>query len=159
MPCQWKIVEMCRPERDNSGRPSPLSPHSVPTWTLSSLLQPTERAAFAVASRLLASIVTESLLRAFYIPIHSEEALACGVCIILSTNVMAENPIPTRALGPADVFAILPLHQEPVFSGTVTGHGRPIWLLDPLDMIPSIFELSSRGAGLIESVWFHLLGS
>ncbi len=73
---------------------------------------------------------------------------------------MAENPIPTRALGPADVFAVLPLHQEPVFSGTVTGHGRPIWLLvDPLDMIPSIFELSSHEAGLNEYVWFHLLGS
>jgi hypothetical protein len=148
---------MCGHERDNSGRPSPLSPHSVPTWTLSSHLQPTERAAFAVASRLLASIVTELLLRAFYIPIHSEEV--CGVCIILSTNVIAENPIPTRALGPADIFAILPLHQEPVFSGTVTGHGRPIWLLDPLDMIPCIFELSSQEAGPIEYVWFHLLGS
>ena len=104
-------------------------------------------------------MVTESLLHAFYIPIYSEEAR--GVCIILSTHVMGvgEHDILTRALRPEDIFAILPLHQEPVFSGALTRHGRPIWLLDPLDMIPSIFELSSKEVGLVEYVWFHLLGS
>jgi hypothetical protein len=131
-------------------------PPSSPTWALSSRLQPSERAAFAVTSRLLASVVTESLHRAFYIPIRSEEA--CGVCIILSTHVMGERPVLTRSLRPADVFAILPLHQEPIFSGPLTRHGRPIWLLDPLDMVPSIFELSTREIGPVEYVWFHLLG-
>ena len=103
----------------------------------------------------MVGIVTESLLRAYYIPIRSEEA--CGVCIILSTDVIGENPILTRSLRPADVFAILPLHQEPVYSGTLSTHGRPIWLLDPLDMIPSILELSTREAGLVTKyVWlFH----
>src|SRR5260221_12495420 len=127
-------------EKDNSSSPAPLSSHNVPTWALSSRLQPTERAAFIVTSRLLASFVTESLLHAFYIPIYSEEA--CGVCIILSTHVMGvgEHTILTRALRPEDIFAIIPLHQEPVFSGPLTKHGRPIWLLDPLDMVPSIFE-------------------
>ena len=125
----------------------PQSPHSVPTWTLSSRLQPSEMAAFSVTSRLLASIVTESLLQAYYVPIHSEEAR--GLCIILSTHVMGEHLTLTRSLRPADVFAILPLHQEPVCSGTLSGHGRPIWLLDPLDMIPSIFELATREAGLV----------
>ncbi|KAH9957404.1 hypothetical protein BC827DRAFT_1371238 [Russula dissimulans] len=132
---------MCRTVKDNSSIPPPhQSPPSVPTWNLSSRVQPAERAAFAVTSRLLASVVTESLLRAYYLPILSEEA--CGVCIILSTHVIGEHPIITRSLRPADVFAILPLHQEPVFSGEPTKHGRPIWLLDPLDMIPSILELS-----------------
>ena len=98
----------------------------------------------------MVGIVTESLLRAYYIPIRSKEA--CGVCIILSTDVMGENPILTRSLRPADVFAILPLHQEPVYSGTLSTYGRPIWLLDPLDMIPSIFELSTREAGLVKYV-------
>jgi hypothetical protein len=84
--------------------------------------------------------------------LHSEEA--CGVCIILSTQVMGEHLILTRSLRPADVFAILPLHQEPVCSGTLSRHGRPVWLLDPLDMIPSIFELSTREAGLVTKyVW------
>ena len=137
-----------KPEKEDPGSPSPQSTHSVPTWSLSSRLQPSERAAFAVTSRLLASmIVTESLLRTYYIPIHSEEA--CGVCIILSAHVMGESPIFTRSLRPADVFAILPLHQEPVYSGMLSAHGRPIWLLDPLDMIPSISDLLTREAGLV----------
>jgi hypothetical protein len=131
--------------------------HSVQTWTLTSLLQPSERAAFAVSSRLLASIVTESLLRAYYIPIHSDEAR--GVCVVLSTHVIGEHPVLTRSLRPADVFAILPLHQEPVFSGNLTNYGRPIWLLDPLDMIPSIFELSTRRVGLDNCVCLHSLAS
>ena len=139
-----------KPEKEDPGSPSPQSTHSVPTWSLFSRLQPSGRAAFAVTSRLMVGIVTESLLRAYYIPIRSEEA--CGVCIILSTDVMGENPILTRSLRPADVFAILPLHQEPVYSGTLSTHGRPIWLLDPLDMIPSIFELSTREAGLVKYV-------
>ena len=144
-------------EKDNSSpRPQPKSSLSVPTWSLSSRLQPSERAAFGVTSRFLASIVTESLLRAYYIPILSEGA--CGICVILSTHVMGEHPIPARSLRPADIFAILPLHQEPVFSGSLTRHGRQIWLLDPLDMIPSIFELSMREAGSVEYVRLCLFG-
>ena len=72
---------------------------------------------------------------------------------------MGENHILPRALRSEDIFALLPLHQEPVFSGAITGHGRPVWLLDPLDMIPSIFELSSKELGLLEDVWCHLLES
>ncbi|KAH9063923.1 hypothetical protein EDB87DRAFT_1701063 [Lactarius vividus] len=125
---------------------SPPPTDSVLTWSLASRLQPSERAAFAVTSRLLASIVTESLLRSYYVPIQSEDAR--GICVILSTSVMSEHPVLTRSLHPADVFAIIPLHQEPIFSEeTYTRHGRKIWLLDPLDMIPFIFELSTRGPG------------
>ena len=145
-----KGVRVCGPEKDNLGSPLPPSAHSLPTFTLASRLQPSERAAFAVSSRLLASIVTESLLRAYYVPIHSDEAR--GVCVVLSTHVIGEHPVLTRSLRPADVFAILPLHQEPIFSGKLTKHGRPIWLLDPLDMIPSIFELSTREVGSDECV-------
>jgi len=120
-----------------SRNPSPSPSHdSVLTWSLASNLQPSERAAFAVTSRLLASIVTESLLRSYYVPINSEEAL--GICVILSTNVVH------RILRPADVFAIIPLHQKPIVSGTTSTHGQPIWLLDPLDMVPDIFELSTQ---------------
>jgi hypothetical protein len=145
------VLEIRKPEKDVPSSLSSQSPHSVPTWSLSSRLQPSEMAAFSVTSRLLASIVTESLLDAYYIPIFSEEAR--GICILLSTHVMEEHPIPTGSLCPADVFAILPLHQEPVCSGTPTRHGKPIWLLDPLDMIPSIFEASTREAELVKYVW------
>ncbi|KAI0267697.1 IucC family-domain-containing protein [Gloeopeniophorella convolvens] len=122
----------------------PSSSQRVTTWSQASLLPPPERAAFAVTSRLLASIVTESLLHAYYVPLHSDEA--CGACVILSTHVMGAHPVLTRSLRPADVFAIIPLHQEPVFGGVSTPHGRPIWLLDPLDMLPFIFGLSARGS-------------
>jgi len=149
------VLEIRKPETrkdvPSTGSPPSQSLDSVPTWSLSSRLQPSEMAAFSVTSRLLASIVTESLLDAYYIPIRSEETH--GICILLSTHVMEEHPIPTGSLCPADIFAILPLHQEPVCSGTPTRHGKPIWLLDPLDMIPSIFELSTRGAELVKYVW------
>lgn len=123
---------------------SPPSTDSVLTWSLASRLQPSERAAFAVTSRLLSSIVTESLLSSYYVPIQSEEAR--GICVILSAS-MSEHHVLTRPLQPADVFAIVPLNQEPIFSGTYGTHGRPIWLLDPLDMVPLIFEISTRDAG------------
>ena len=144
------VLEFRKPEKDVPSSPPSQSPHSVPTWSSSSRLQPSEMAAFSVTSRLLASIVTESLLDAYYIPILSEEAR--GICILLSTNVMEDRPIPAGSLCLADVFAILPLHQEPVCSGTPTRHGKPVWLLDPLDMIPSIFELSTREAELVKYV-------
>ncbi len=144
-------LEIRKPEKDDPSSPPSQPPHSVPTWSLSSRLQPSEMAAFSVTSRLLASIVTESLLDAYYIPILSEETR--GICILLSTRVIEEHPTSAGSLCPADVFAIIPLHQEPVCSGTPTRHVKPIWLLDPLDMIPSIFELSTREAGLVKSVW------
>lgn len=145
------VLEIRKPEKDDPSSPPFQSPHSVPTWSLSSRLQPSEIAAFSVTSRLLASIVTESLLDAYYIPILSEGIR--GICILLSTQVMEEDSIPTGSLCPADVFAIVPLHQEPVCSGMPTKHGKPIWLLDPLDMIPSVFELSTREAELVKYVW------
>jgi hypothetical protein len=150
-----EVLEIYKPEKDDPSSPPSQSPHSVPTWSLSSRLQPSEMAAFSVTSRLLASIVTESLLDAYYIPMLSEETH--GIFILLSTHEMEEHPILTGSLCPADVFAIIPLHQEPVCSGTPTRHGKPIWLLDPLDMIPSIFELSTREAELVKYVWLiHL---
>jgi hypothetical protein len=133
---------------------SPPSTDSVLTWSLASRLQPSERAAFAVTSRLLSSIVTESLLSSYYVPIQSEEAR--GICVILSAS-MSEHHVLTRPLQPADVFAIVPLNQEPIFSGTYGTHGRPIWLLDPLDMVPLIFEISTRDAGSSGVVCLRLI--
>ena len=151
MPVTVEVLEVRKPEKVDPSSPSSQSPHCVPTWSLSSRLQPSEMAAFSVTSRLLASIVTESLLDAYYIPMLSEEI--CGICILLSTHIMEEHSIPTGSLFPADVFAIIPLHQEPVCYGTPTRQGTPIWLLDPLDMIPSIFEISTRETELVKCVW------
>ncbi|KAH9993395.1 hypothetical protein BJV77DRAFT_364387 [Russula vinacea] len=109
------------------GSPSPQSPHSVPTWSLSSRLQPSE-AAFAVTSRLLESIVTESLLRAY--------------CIILSAHVMGE--VPSHSVpAPCDIFAILPLHQDPCTLECLRTW-KAYLALDPPDMIPSILTFDPR---------------
>ncbi|KAI9457132.1 IucC family-domain-containing protein [Russula earlei] len=148
LPMPHALLAMRGLRKDDSTDPPHRSPHSVPTWILSSRLQPSERAAFAVTSRLLAAFVTESLLRSYYFPLSSEEA--CGVCIILSAHVIGEPPIIARSLRPVDIFAVIPLHQEPLFSGAPTKHGRLVSLLDPLDMIPSVFDLSTQDDLLVE---------
>ena len=112
------------------------------TASAAAILAPADRAAFAVTSRLLASIVTENLLRAFYVPVDAEHA--AGVCVILSTHVIGECSVLERSLRPSDVFAVIPLHHAPVFKGENSVHGRPVWLLDPLDMLPSVYELRDR---------------
>src|SRR6202161_1366159 len=89
-------------------------PNLQPKITMSSgfALPPPEHAAFAVNSRLLSCLVTEGLLRAVYLDIKSPHA--AGVLVILSTNVMVAQPI-NRALRPGDIFALVPLHDTPVF--------------------------------------------
>jgi hypothetical protein len=104
-------------------------------------LQPLEHATFAVSSRLLSCLVTESLLRAFYL--EAKTGTMTGILVILSTTVISEQPIITRALRPADIFAIVPLRAAPAFKdNTTTKHGRVVGLLDPLDMVPEVYTLS-----------------
>jgi hypothetical protein len=105
-------------------------------------LPPHEHASFAVSSRLLSCLVTESLLRAFYLE-AKQSATTAGILVILSTSVISEQPVITRALRPNDIFAIVPLRNAPVFKDpTPTKHGRIVGLVDPLDMIPEIYVLA-----------------
>ncbi|KAJ7056636.1 IucC family-domain-containing protein [Mycena amicta] len=107
-------------------------------------LPPREHAGFAVISRLISCLVTESLLRAFYI--DTPKSSSSGLLVILSTttSVISEQPAITRALHPDDIFAIVPLHHAPVFKDTPatrTKHGRVVGLVDPLDMVPEVYVL------------------
>jgi hypothetical protein len=87
-------------------------------------------------------MVTESLLRAYYIPL-SGVAGTSGFAVILSTHLMAEQPVINRPLRPHDIFAIIPLQNPPVFGEVaIYRHGCAIGLLDPLDMIPVFYELA-----------------
>ena len=122
------------------------------TIAAAALLEPSDRAAFAVTSRVLSCIVTESMLRAFYLPMSSEHAV--GVCVILSMHVIGECPVIESSIRPADVFAVIPLHHAPICKGVATKHGRPIWMVDPLDMLPMVYELQAS-----DSVDLHNLGS
>ncbi|KAG5652766.1 hypothetical protein H0H81_003704 [Sphagnurus paluster] len=104
---------------------------------------PPQHAAFAVISRIISCLVTEQLLRGFYIPIVNNHRCT-GVLVVLSTNLDSEKSI--IRLRSSDIFAIVPLRQPPVFipvdSTHNYEHGRPVGLVDPLDMLPNIFELS-----------------
>ncbi|KAJ6570144.1 IucC family-domain-containing protein [Mycena vulgaris] len=110
-------------------------------------LAPRDHASFAVSSRLLSCLVTESLLRAFYLEAKQSATMA-GILVILSTSVISEQPVITRALRPNDIFAIVPLRSPPVFKDkTPTKHGRVVGLLDPLDMVPEIYVLTETISG------------
>ncbi|TFK40140.1 IucC family-domain-containing protein [Crucibulum laeve] len=108
-------------------------------------LPPHQHAPFAVISRLLSCLVTEKLLRAFYIPVLAPSS-ASGILVVLATHLISEQPVLNRALRSNDIFAVVPLHHPPVFDGTsVYQHGRPVGLVDPLDMLPTIYELEEVG--------------
>lgn len=102
-------------------------------------LNPEDRAIFAVNARLISCLVTESLLRALYFPIHGFEAT--GICVLLNNDVSSKPP----SLQPCelkDVIAVVPLRHVPVFrhDGSDT-RGKEIGLLDPLDMFPLVLEV------------------
>ncbi|KAF8640269.1 hypothetical protein AX16_010164 [Volvariella volvacea WC 439] len=105
-------------------------------------LPPAEHATFAVTSRLLSCLVTEQLLRAFYVPITPPNQ-ATGVLVILSTHLISEQAVISRALRVGDIYAIVPLRTPPVFKNkTCYRHGREVGLVDPLDMLPEVYELT-----------------
>jgi hypothetical protein len=114
-------------------------------------LPPSKHASFAVISRLVSCLVTERILGAFYLPIaHSQ---ATGVLVVLSTPLMSEKIPIGKALRPSDIFALVPLLHPPVFNGvTASKHGRPVGLVDPLDMFPEIYEVSQISSDAAEDV-------
>ncbi|TFY82941.1 hypothetical protein EWM64_g1072 [Hericium alpestre] len=115
-------------------------------------LDPAERAAFAVTSRLLSCIVTEALLPAVYVP--TSAAGACGVCVILTALPSGEDSWRSRPLRREDIFAIVPVHGKPVLKGDASERGTQVWMLDPLDMLPSIYDAQefSLGASGLEDL-------
>jgi hypothetical protein len=113
-----------------------MSPPSTPS--------PQELAAFAVSSRLLSCFVTESLLRAFYVPFRHVDATggASGVVVVLSTQLLIE-----RTLHSSDIFAIVPARRPPVLKDVpLDSHGYAVALLDPLDMLPIVYDLAESSA-------------
>ncbi|KAJ6630970.1 IucC family-domain-containing protein [Mycena sp. CBHHK59/15] len=111
-------------------------------------LPPLDHASFAVSSRLVSCLVTESLLRAFYLEANHSSTTMSGILVVLSTSVISEQPIITRALRPNDIFAIVPLRNPPVFKDkSTTKHGRLVGLLDPLDMVPEVYVLMETTSG------------
>ncbi|THH16104.1 hypothetical protein EW146_g4489 [Bondarzewia mesenterica] len=105
-------------------------------------LPPAQRAAFATSARLLSCLVTESLVRALFIPFEGFEAV--GVCVILSGSTSKKQPKECPTYSSDDLFAIIPLRHIPVFKHDESdSRGHEIGLLDPLDMLPLVFEIDS----------------
>jgi hypothetical protein len=86
------------------------------------------------------------------VPVVHERAT--GVLVLLSTYLMSEKPIIIdRALRFDDIFVLVPLLHLPVFSGaSVFKYGRPVGLIDPLDMFPEIYELSHTMSDAVANV-------
>lgn len=99
-----------------------------------------DRAAFAVTSRLLSCIITESLLTALFVPMDSSKAV--GTCVVLSKRASATAVPLDTPFHCADIFAIVPLRTVPMFRASGSHHfGQEIGLVDPLDMLPSVYEV------------------
>jgi hypothetical protein len=109
-------------------------------------LLPTDRAAFAVTSRLIASIVTEGLLEAVYIPVRS--TLCVGLCVVLSSSTRSEEAVNVN-----DIFAFVPLHHAPILKSGMEPllNGRRVWLLDPYDMVPAFYFLQNGSMNEVSS--------
>lgn len=106
-------------------------------------LNPEDRAIFAVNARLISGLVTESLLRALYFPIHGFEAT--GICILLGNDVSSKPPSQLPCMS-KDIVAVVPLRHVPVFRhDSLDTRGKEIGLLDPLDMLPLVFEVDADG--------------
>ena len=99
-----------------------------------------DRAAFAVTSRLVSCLITESLLKAIYVPVKSSKAV--GACVVLSGHAMAGAVPLEKPYRPVDVFVIVPLRTTPVLKPVVHPTlENEIGLVDPLDMLPWIYEI------------------
>ena len=106
-----------------------------------------KRAAFAVISRLLSCLVTEAVLRAFYVAIE-DISPAAGVVIILTAHMTSEQTVIDCALHARDILAIVPVHHSPVLKeASSSKHGESVALLDPLDMLTEIYELGESNVG------------
>lgn len=121
--------------------------HSTANMSISALrfagLNPEDRAIFAVNARLISCLVTESLLRALYLPIHGFEAT--GICVLLGNDVSSEPPSQQPCTS-RDIVAVVPLRHVPVFRhDSADTRGKEIGLLDPLDMLPLVFEVDADG--------------
>lgn len=99
-----------------------------------------DRAAFAVASRLLSCIITESLLKALFVPMDSSTAV--GVCVVLSKKAGAVTVPLRKPYAPTDIFVIVPLCTTPIIKqASQFQFGMEIGLVDPLDMLPWMYEV------------------
>jgi hypothetical protein len=109
-------------------------------------LSSAERAVFATTTRLLSCLVTESLVRAIFIPLRwsdDPDGVGVGVGVVLNARISSIPVLDCKYYSEGDVLAIVALKDVPVFRhGSSDPRGKEIGLLDPLDMFPLVFVTS-----------------
>jgi hypothetical protein len=92
---------------------------------------------------MLSCLVTESLARGIYLKLASGLD-ATGICVVLLGDISSQPPPDiATAYTPSNILAVIPLRHVPVFKHDGTDpRGKEIGLLDPMDMLPLVFEFS-----------------
>ena len=116
-----------------------------------------ERASFATTARLLSCLVTESLVRAVFVPLQWSDCVGIGV-VLKAATIPAHN-----CKREDDVLAIVLLRHVPVLKTDFdsvssdrehhgSGNVKEIGLLDPLDMFPLVLVISGDGESCEDEV-------
>jgi hypothetical protein len=107
-------------------------------------LSSAERAAFATTARLLSCLVTESLVRAIFIPLPWSDPDGVGVGVVLNARISSIPALDCKDYSEKDILAVVALKHVPVFrhGSSDPRAGKEIGLLDPLDMFPLVFVTS-----------------
>lgn len=102
-----------------------------------------EHASFATTARLLSCLVTESLVRAIFIPLQWFDSV--GIGIVLNAHVSSIPATDCVSYSQEDILAIIVFEHVPVFKhDSCDPRGKEIGLLDPLDMCPLVFVTVSH---------------
>ncbi|KAH9052946.1 IucC family-domain-containing protein [Lactarius deliciosus] len=96
-----------------------------------------ERASFATIARLLSSFVTESLVRAIFLPLQCSDCV--GIAVVLNAPVSSVPATDCISYSEGDILAIIVLKHVPIFKHDSSDpRGKEVGLLDPLDMSPLV---------------------
>ncbi len=113
-----------------------------------------DRASFATTARLLSCLVTESLVRAIFVPLQWSDCVGIGV--VLNAPISTVLPY-NHNCKQEDVLAIVVLRHVPVLKtdpeSSDDPRGKEIGLLDPLDMLPLVLATSGDGGSHENEVW------
>jgi hypothetical protein len=105
------------------------------------LLSSTERAAFVTTARLLSCLVTESLVRAIFIPLPWSDGV--GFAVVLNAPISNIPSLDSKYYSEGDILAIVPLRHIPLLRTDLSdSRWTQIGLLDPLDMFSRVIVTS-----------------
>ncbi|KAI8384841.1 IucC family-domain-containing protein [Radiomyces spectabilis] len=103
-------------------------------------------AKFATTSRLIASLTTEALVGAFYVPAKSSMSEVTGLCMLLRST--CDPKVCPSSVELSDILALVPLKGVPILAAdkkqfaSLNGITCPrIELVDGWDMLPHIYSI------------------